>query len=155
MARTVVSSLADRWLAVRNRWLASPGFQRWASAFPLTRPIARRRASALFDLCAGFVYSQVLQACVQLRLFEALQGGPQTIDQIAARLSLAPAAAARLLEAAAALRLVEPRRDQRFGLGVLGAALIGNPGVTAMVDHHSLLYADLRDPVRSTARGTA
>ena len=39
------------------------------------------------------------------------------------------------------------RRDGRFGLGVLGAALVGNPGVAAMVEHHALLYADLRDPV--------
>jgi demethylspheroidene O-methyltransferase len=28
-----------------------------------------------------------------------------------------------------------------------GAALVGNPGVAAMVEHHALLYADLRDPV--------
>ena len=56
-------------------------------------------------------------------------------------------ALARLLEAAAALRLVERRRDGRFGLGVLGAAMVGNPGIAAMVEHHALLYADLRDPV--------
>ena len=43
--------------------------------FPLTRPIARRRARELFDLCAGFVYSQVLLACVRLRLFEILAEG--------------------------------------------------------------------------------
>jgi demethylspheroidene O-methyltransferase len=32
-------------------------------------------------------------------------------------------------------------------VGSLGAALAGNPGVAAMVEHHSMLYADLRDPV--------
>ena len=68
--------LADLLFALRNRFLASPRFQRWASSFPLTRPIARRRARALFDLCAGFVYSQVLQACVRLRLFDALNRRP-------------------------------------------------------------------------------
>ena len=30
---------------------------------------------------------------------------------------------------------------------MLGAALIGNPAVSAMIEHHPLLYADLRDPV--------
>jgi len=30
---------------------------------------------------------------------------------------------------------------------VLGAALLGNPGVEAMIRHHGLLYADLADPV--------
>jgi demethylspheroidene O-methyltransferase len=55
--------------------------------------------------------------------------------------------ATRLLEAAAALRLLERRRDGQFGLGGLGAALLGNPGIAAMVEHHVALYADLRDPV--------
>jgi len=42
--------LIDRWYALRDRLLADPTFQRRATAFPLTRPIARRRARALFDL---------------------------------------------------------------------------------------------------------
>ena len=63
----------------RDRLLASRRFQRWAAAFPLTRPIARRRARALFDLCAGFVYSQVLFACVRLKLFDALAAGPLAV----------------------------------------------------------------------------
>ena len=140
-------TLGDRLFGLRNRLLANPRFQKWAAGFPLTRPIAQRRARALFDLCAGFVYSQVLQACVQLRLFDALLDGPHTLDVLCAQLSLAPDAATRLLDAAAALQLVERRGDGRFGLGVLGAALVGNPGVTAMIEHHALLYADLRDPV--------
>ncbi len=53
----------------------------------------------------------------------------------------------RLLAAAVSLRLVERRSHERFGLGVLGAALRGNPAISAMVEHHALLYADLRDPV--------
>lgn len=138
---------ADHWLAWRDRLLASPRFQRWATAFPFTRWIARRRARELFDLCAGFVYSQVLAACVQLRLFEKLAEGPATVAELAPRLGLTTAAAERLLEAAAALRLAERRGAQRYGLGVLGAAMLGNPGVAAMVDHHRLLYADLCDPV--------
>ena len=50
----------------------APAFRRWAVAFPLTRGVARHRTRALFDLCAGFVYSQILLACVQLRLFDML-----------------------------------------------------------------------------------
>ena len=137
----------DRWLGVRDKLLASQRFQRWAAAFPLTRLIARRRARALFDLCAGFVYSQVLLACVRLRVFDMLLEGPQTIVVLARRMSLSTDAAARLLRAAASLRLVEPRGRERFGLGSLGAALVGNPAVVAMIEHHALLYADLQDPV--------
>jgi demethylspheroidene O-methyltransferase len=138
----------DRYLTVRDRWLSSPRFQRWAAAFPLTRPTARRRARALFDVCAGFVYSQILFACVRLKLFDLLATGPLTAARIAADLNLPPDSTDRLLEAAVSLRLVEKRTAGRFGLGALGAAMVGNPAVGAMVEHHSLLYADLHDPVR-------
>jgi demethylspheroidene O-methyltransferase len=140
-------SLRDRWYGLRDRLLASRRFQRWAAAFPLTRPIAQRRARALFDLCAGFVYSQVLLACVRLHLFETLFDGPLSVPVLAARLHLPADAAARLLEAAASLDLVAARGDGRYGLGVLGAAAIGNSAVAAMVEHHAMLYADLGDPV--------
>jgi demethylspheroidene O-methyltransferase len=144
---TKQTSLGDRLFALRNRLLASPRFQQWASKFPLTRPFARRRAQDLFDLCAGFVYSQVLEACVRLRLFEALVDGPQSQEQLRTQLSLSSEAACSLFEAAVALELLERRGDGRIGLGVLGAALIGNPAVSAMIEHHPLLYSDLRDPV--------
>ena len=90
----------SRWSVARDRLLSSPRFQRWAATFVLTRPIARRRARDLFDLVAGFVYSQVLLACVRLRLFD-----------------------------------------------ILSEAMVGNGAVAAMVEHHALLYGDLRDPV--------
>jgi demethylspheroidene O-methyltransferase len=134
-------------LAVRDRWLSNPKFQRWAAAFPLTRPTARKRARALFDVCAGFVYSQILFACVRLKLFDLLAAGPLTAADIAAQLAVPLDSTERLLEAAVSLRLVEKRVAGRFGLGSLGAALVGNPAVGAMVEHHSLLYADLHDPV--------
>ena len=152
------SSWLDRCFAARDRLLADARFQRWAAAFPLTRRVARRRAQALFDLCAGFVYSQVLFACVELGVFDILSEQPQTVAQLSRRLSLSTQATQRLLDAAASLRLVERRGSDRFGLGVLGAALLGNPAVAAMVEHHRLLYADLDDPVallRGARRDTA
>jgi demethylspheroidene O-methyltransferase len=131
----------------RDRLVAKPGFRRWAARFALTRPIARRRARDLFDLSAGFVYAQILHACLELNLFTLLAEGPQTAARLAARIDLPAAGAQRLLDAAVALRLVARRRGGRFGLGELGAALVGNDGVAAMVAHHAMLYADLADPV--------
>jgi len=144
----------ERWLAFRDRTLANPGFQRRAAAFLTTRLVARRRARALFDLCAGFVYAQVLRACVELGLFPILASGPQTLAALSHRLSLSPDATRKLLLAAVALRLVEERGPDRFGLGTLGAALLGNPGLAAMIAHHGMLYDDLRDPV-ALLRGAA
>ena len=137
----------DRAVGRIDRLLATPGFQRWATAFPLTRPIARRRARGLFDLVAGFVYSQVLLAAVRLRLFDLLLEGPQTVAALAPRLGLPEQGAGRLLEAAVALRLAEHRHGHRYGLGPLGIAMVGQPGIVAMIEHHGLLYADLQDPV--------
>ncbi len=140
---TVIDALRRR----RDRLLADPRFQRLAAAFVLTRPIARARSRALFDLCAGFVYSQVLYACVQLGLLRSLLEAPQTPEELAPALGVPLPRLERLLAAAAALDLVQRRGAGRVGLGVLGAALLGNPGVEAMIRHHGLLYADLADPV--------
>jgi len=140
-------SLFDALRRRRDRLLASAAFQRFAAAFFLTRPIARSRASALFDLCAGFVYSQVLYACVSLGLLRRLLERAQTPAELGPALGLPPERLDRLLAAAQSLGLVERRGGGRVGLGVLGAALLGNPGVEAMVQHHALLYADLADPV--------
>jgi demethylspheroidene O-methyltransferase len=145
----VIAAVAwtERYLSIRDRWLSSPRFQRWAASFPLTRPTARKRAKALFDVCAGFVYSQILYACVRLKLFDLLATGPQSAVGIAERLNVPLESTERLLEAAVSLQLLDKRAGGKFGLGPLGAAMVGNPGVSAMVEHHRLLYADLSDPV--------
>jgi demethylspheroidene O-methyltransferase len=151
------ASTGARWVwtpaRMRDRLLGSAAFRRWAIGFPLTRPIAQRRARALFDVCAGFVYAQVLYACVRLDLFAMLAEGPQSPTALARRMGLSLPAAERLLAAAAALKLAA-RRGERFGLGKLGAAMVADPGLAAMVSHHALFYADLQDPV-ALLRGEA
>lgn len=139
--------MIDRWLDWRDRLLSNPAFQRWAAAFPLTRPIARRHARELFDLVGGFVYSQILLACVRLRVFDTLAAGPLSTAELSRRLGLDDAATTRLMAAACALELAQRRRDGRYGLGRLGAPMVGNLAVASLVEHHGALYADLADPV--------
>jgi demethylspheroidene O-methyltransferase len=146
LADRAPSGLREAVLGFRDRMVANPAFRRWAARFPLTRWVARRRARALFDLTAGFVYSQILYACVRLDLFAELAEGPAEERTLATRLSLPPEGAALLLKGAEALGLVQ-RRGTRWGLGPLGAAMVGNRAVAAMVEHHAALYADLADPV--------
>ncbi|MEM6582048.1 MAG: methyltransferase [Pseudomonadota bacterium] len=140
--------MREQLLQRRDRFLASPNFQRWAARFPLTRFIARRRARELFDITAGFVYSQVLYACVQLDLFQILASGPLELEELVRRTGLPSERLLRLVQAACSLRLLQRRGESRFGLGDLGAASLGNPGIAAMVRHHQRLYADLSDPVK-------
>ncbi len=140
-----------RW---RDRLLANPALQRRLMALPPVRWVARRQLRSLFDLCAGFVYSQVLAACVELGLFSRLAGGPRAVNEILAGnphgADLSPEALITLLDAAVALRLL--RREHRdgvahYGLGAHGAVIAGDPGLVAMIRHHRLLYRDLTDPL--------
>lgn len=140
------------WIERRNRLLASATFQRFAARFPLTRPVARRRARALFDLVAGFTYSQTLFACVTSGLLDLLRMSPADAEAVATHIAAPPAAAKQLLQAAAALGLVE-RVGTVWTLGQAGAALAGNAGIAEMVAHHHALYADLADPLALLRRG--
>ena len=74
--------LGELWRGARDRLLANPRFRALVAAFPPTRRIARRRAAALFDLCAGFVYSQVLLALVRTGLLERLAREVAAIEKI-------------------------------------------------------------------------
>jgi demethylspheroidene O-methyltransferase len=142
-----LSGWLDALRATRDRRIASESFQRWSLSNPLTRPFARRKARQALDLCAGFVYSQILFACVELDLFALLLERPLTIKDAAAQLSLSEDAVRRLFDAAASLDLLEKRGGGRFGLGQIGAALAGNPAALSLIAHQPLLYADLKDPV--------
>jgi demethylspheroidene O-methyltransferase len=144
--------LRTRWVGWRNALLSDPKFQRFAADFPFTRAIAHRRTDALFDLVAGFVYSQVLYACIRLDVLKILQAGPLNGSALAAAADVPAPAMARLLHAAAALDLIEPI-GARFALGPQGAALLGNAGLVDMIRHHDRLYADLLDPVALLRRG--
>jgi demethylspheroidene O-methyltransferase len=147
-ARPAVSSpIAERLLAFRDRLLASRRFQQFSASFPPSRPIAHKQARALFDLCAGFVYSQILAACVELDLFRKLRAAPKTLDGLARDVNVPAERLSRLLDAAVSLRLLSRRSGNRYGLGMLGAALVGDSGIGAMIQHHAMLYRDLQDPV--------
>ena len=132
---------------LRNRLLASERFRNVVQKIPVLQWVARHQARSLFRLCSGFIHSQVLLACVRLGLFERLRDGAMSVTDIAAEASIPADRVQALLRAAAALELLEERPDDRYGLGVLGATMTDNASLLALVEHHSLLYGDLADPV--------
>ena len=131
----------------RNAMIASRAFRYWAARTPGVRLIARARARETFSLVVGFVYSQVLAACHDCGLFDVLAGEGADRATVAQRCALPPAAALRLLRAAASLHLAEQVGDDRWMLGRIGAAIHADAGIGAMIRHHRLLYADLADPL--------
>ena len=141
------SPWADRIGALMDRWLTSDSLYRWSVSNPLTRWITRRRARQVFDLMAGFVYSQVLLSCVRLRILETVAERPRTLEELAQATQLPAAGLQRLLQSASALQLLELRSRGRYGLGPLGAPVAGHAGIRAMIEHHAVLYQDMQDPV--------
>lgn len=130
----------------KNRRLASPEFRSRAGKNPLGQWFARYHARRLFHLAGGFIHSQVLYACADLDLFEQLAKRPLHISELVANSRIDERRLRRLLNAAAALDLVSVRAHDRYGLGPLGAAMVGNESVLAFVRHHIDLYRDLEDP---------
>jgi demethylspheroidene O-methyltransferase len=154
------------WPILRDRLLASPRFHRWVLAIPGLRSIARLQSRRLFDLVAGFSYSQVLLSCVELNVFEKLAAGPRRASELQRELDLNDRSFEVLTRAAVALELLEwrtapageisakPAADASsvgasrwLGLGMLGAVVAGNKAISAMVMHHKSVYQDLADPV--------
>jgi demethylspheroidene O-methyltransferase len=89
---------------------------------------------------------------VEVDLPGLLADGPRSLDDLAPRMGMDRAAADRLLRAAVAIDILERRGSDtagvpRFGLGAHGAAMLGNPGIAAMVRHHRMFYQDLTDPL--------
>ena len=137
----------DRIEALVDRWMTSDALYRWSVSNPLTRWVTRSRARKVFDLMAGFVYSQVLLSCVRLRILETVAERPRTLEELAQATQLPAAGLQRLLQSASALQLLELRSRGRYGLGPLGAPVAGHAGIRAMIEHHAVLYQDMQDPV--------
>lgn len=135
-----------RLLLWRNRWLADPRVIGWATRNPLTRWKARRHSRALFDLMAGFVYSQVTVALVESGMLDLLATDARLPGDLARLTGLAEERTRTLLLAAASLGLTTKVGDH-WTLGERGAALAGTPGLSLMIRHHRLFYADLADPL--------
>lgn len=60
---------------------------------------------------------------------------------------LPPERARLLVDAALALDLLSRRPRGMIGVGWRGAAIVANPGIMAMIEHHAMVYRDLADPV--------
>jgi demethylspheroidene O-methyltransferase len=101
----------------------------------------------MFGLVAGFVHSQTLWVCLKTGLLDQVRHGELSLDQLAKTCALPAPTLAPWLESACGLQLLERTPTDAFMLGPQGAALLAQPGVQAMIEHHSALYADLANPL--------
>ena len=139
--------LWDRLCILKDRLIADTRFQNRVAKIPFLKNIAKKRANQLFDVMAGFVYTQILLSCVRLNLFNLLKDGPLNLEDIKKSCSLDATPLKKLLDAAVSIHLLEMRSKDRYGLGTLGAPMVGNTALSSMIEHHTVLYEDLRDPL--------
>ncbi len=132
---------------IRNKIVASPKFQKWAGEMPLLNRFVRKDGERIYDLMAGFVYSQTLLALVELNVLSLLKLGSLDITELSRKVEIPPDRVLRLCQSAVAIGILETAGPHRFILSRLGAAIIGVPGLTDMIRHHRLFYEDLVDPV--------
>ncbi|PYB71955.1 methyltransferase [Rhizobium wuzhouense] len=141
----ILRSVAIKARLWRNRRIASPRFRAFVARFPLLRGIANRKAKQLFRLTSGFVHTQVLSACVQLGIFEALDGKALSTTAIATRCGMGPEATRALLDQARRLDLVISASPDLWMLSDAGSVVAADRGLREMIRHHDMLYRDLVD----------
>ena len=133
---------------IRDRILLNDRFRSFIESSIIFKPFIRAQANEIFDLVSGFVYSQILYACVSLDLFEKLRHGPITLETLSKSCGIKFLEMKRLIDGAAALGLLEKRQEGLIGLGYKGVVILTKPSISVLVKHHSTLYEDLIDPVK-------
>jgi predicted O-methyltransferase YrrM len=112
--------------------------------------------AALQTLSAGFVFSAVLHAAVEVQLFAALSAQPIGLDVLADRLQVAPRGLKRLLDALVPLGLVVRLDDDRWQAAPVAARLLAPSSPFARILRHQHrhlypLFFHLGDAVRAGA----
>ena len=131
-----------------NNLVAKPSFHSFIKKIPIIRRLALNDGKKIYDLVAGFVYSQVLLAIIELRLIDFLITGKRKIDEISRFTGLSEDKCALLCNAAASVGLLRKNKDSSYGLTRIGAAIKGVSGLDKMILHHKIFYRDLIDPVK-------
>jgi SAM-dependent methyltransferase len=111
---------------------------------------------SLLEMVQGAMLSQAIYAAAQLRVAEALQGGPLPVADIAERVGAHPETLGRLLRLLASQGIFTERKDGRFALSPMAAALLEDApmsmrGIAVLMGHplHWEDWSHFVDAVRS------
>jgi demethylspheroidene O-methyltransferase len=148
-------SFSERVRKAVDRVLGSPVFYRFSVNSVFTRWFAKYRTQQVFDLMTGFVNFQVLLTCVRYGVLERVYENPCSYDQLIEHIQLPKDHLDRLIYSALSLGLIERRSKNRFGIGALGLPVVSYPGISAMVEHNAVLYADMLDTAKLLKSGNA
>ncbi|MER8011769.1 methyltransferase [Streptomyces sp. NPDC094149] len=126
-----------------------------ASLQRLVRKLAPAPFS-LLEMVQGAMLSQAIYAAAQLRVAEALQGGPLPVAEVAERVGAHPETLGRLLRLLASNGIFAERKDGRFALTPMAKALLEDApmsmrGIAVLMGHpiHWEDWSHFVDAVRS------
>ena len=134
------------WMKAKNNLFKSQKFHRIIAKVPIISRIARREGEEIFRLMAGFIATQVLYVWVQTGALQKLSSKPYTVIMLSTFWGFDLERSEILCHAGEAVGLVKKKKGA-YRLTRKGAVIIGLPGVTALIEHHKILYKDLQSPV--------
>jgi len=136
----------DWWYQKKSQFFANERVQDFSARVPFLSRISRKEGEAIFQLMSGFVDTQILLTFVRTGALEKLFERSRSVSQLAAFIDIETDAARILCRAGQALGLVVIKNDQ-VSIARRGILILTLPGIAELIDHHSVLYSDLQDPV--------
>ena len=134
------------WYNQKNKLIKNIRIQDFLARLPLTSRVARKEGEAIFQLMTGFVDTQILLTFVKSGALEHLEINSLTIQELSEKIDIDVKSTELLCRAGYALGLVHLKSKKIF-LARRGALILSLPGMIELIDHHSILYEDLLDPI--------
>ena len=138
--------LLSWWYNQKNKVIKNIRIQDFLARFPITSRIARKEGEAIFQLMTGFVDTQILFTFVKSGALRHLESESLSIEELSDKIGIDVKKTEILCRAGFALGLVR-LKSKRIFLARRGALILSLPGMMELIDHHSILYEDLLDPI--------
>ena len=140
------TKLLSWWYNQKNKLIKNIRIQDFLARFPITSRVARKEGEAIFQLMTGFVDTQILFTFVKSGALRHLEAGSSSIEELSGKIGIDLDRTEILCRAGCALGLVR-LKSKRIFLARRGALILSLPGMMELIDHHSILYEDLLDPI--------
>ena len=138
--------LSERLYKLKVRLFSSQRFHRFIRKIPIIKHLVNYEGGRIYDVMAGFIYSQILHSLVELNVLEYLKSGGRSLAEISDFTEMDEDKTLVLLRGACALKLIY-YKNKCYWLGRMGVQIVAIPGLLEMIMHNQLLYKDLENPV--------
>ena len=139
-------SLSERLYKFKVRLFSSLRFHRFIRKVPIIKYLINYEGGRIYDVMAGFIYSQILHSLVELDVLQYLKSNGRSLAELSSFTKMDEDRTLVLLRGACALKLIYYKNNS-YWLSRMGVQILGIPGLLEMIGHNQLLYKDLESPV--------